>query len=51
MVESIVTKEACIYCNGEGRTIIHVFAAGSKYVDCPYCFGTGYEREEEEPIK
>jgi len=51
MVESIITKGACIYCNGEGRIFIHTITDLYKYVDCPYCDGTGYEKEEEEATK
>lgn len=53
MVESIITKRACIYCNGEGRIFIHTFIGTGvfKDIDCPYCDGTGYEEDDKENNK
>lgn len=48
MVESIITKRACIYCNCEGN-IISIYTGEIKeymYVECPYCDGTGYEKDD-----
>ncbi len=55
MVESIITKEACIKCNGEGMIYSMVdilIEVKLLWVECPRCGGTGYEKEDDkEPIK
>lgn len=54
MVESIITKDACIKCNGEGviySLVDILIEINWLWIDCPRCEGTGYEEENEEPIK
>ena len=43
MVESVITKESCVYCLGEG-----VVQGLFDLVVCPYCDGTGFIEEEKE---
>ena len=51
MVESIITKDACIYCNGQGLIYTETSAyieVNMLWVECAHCNGTGYEEDTNE---